>query len=380
MILKYALRELKKDIIGNIPVIVQMTAALIMIAASVSSVTSRFKYYQPYSELMQRNGNIAVITSASDISSEYMKNLLDDCEDIYMTYSMSAGTDIRSPIVYDDYLMTCYQPEILSGSWVISDPQKSIPQVMVSEGYGYSTGDIISTNNGTELEVAGTFNSTEKLLLFNNMAANFSDYRLLFSESDESYMTVVLSRSEANKINARCFPYGIAFICLEENADDTVIGDDLRILSAYGMVGSFKNDIVNANSRSYIYDQLYTLLPVMVCIIMLLIISIICVSSISISKRLKYYAVYQICGSSVKQCECMVAVKSIMIYAISAALSIILIAIKDRAGLFENVIIEMGFLQILFCILFLIIDIIVSLAVFKIIEGKKSLNQIFRSN
>ena len=380
MMNRFAFHELKKDFKNNIPVIIQTSCALLLIIASISSVTSRFHYYNPFRNLIEKSGYVALIESLGQYNSDDLCNSLNSCESVYMTYSMSAGTDITSPIVYDDYLMSRYRPNMETGRWVISSSDKQYPQVMVSNNSGFKVGDIITTNKDLNFEVAGTFSESEKLLLFNNMAANLSDYRLLYSELISEKYTIVISRSEADKIKAEYYPYGIAFITYDENITSSDESDNLLTLSNHGMIGSFNNSKIAENSIEYIYSQLYTLLPILVCILILLLISIISVNSISTIRRLKYYAIYRVCGLSWKRCSMIFVIKSTYLSLISVIVCFLLYKVKQSTSLFNSFIIEFGLIQIICCIVFLMINILVSLMVCSILISRKRINQILRTN
>lgn len=377
---RFAFHELKKDFKKNIPVIIQMSCALLLIIASVSSVTSRFHYYDPFRNLIEKSGCVALIESLGQYNSDDLCNSLKNCESVYMTYSMSAGTDITSPIVYDDYLMSSYSPNMSTGRWVISSSDKQYPQVMVSNNSGFKVGDIITTNKDLNFEVAGTFSESEKLLLFNNMAAKLSDYRLLYSELSSEKYTIVISRSEADKIEAEYYPYGLAFITYNENLTPSDESDNLLTLSNHGMIGNFNNSKIAENSIEYIYSQLYTLLPILVCILILLLVSIISVNSISTIRRLKYYAIYRVCGLSWKRCSVIFVIKSSYLSLVSVIVCFLLYKVKQSTSLFNSFIIEFGLIQIICCIVFLMLNILVSLMVCSILISRKRINQILRSN
>lgn len=380
MINRFAFHEFKRDFKRNIPVIIQMSCALLLIIASVSSVTSRFHYYAPFRSLIEKPGYVALIESLGQYNSDDLCNSLKNCESVYMTYSMSAGSDITSPIVYDDYLMNSYEPDMSAGRWIVSSSDKQYPQVMVSNNSGFKVGDIITTNKNINFEVAGTFSESEKILLFNNMAANFCDYRLLYSELSSEEYTIVISRSEADKIEAEYYPYGIALITYSENLTSNDESDNLLTLSNHGMIGNFNNSKIAENSIVYIYSQLYTLIPILACILILLLVSIISVNSISTVRRLKYYAIYRVCGLSWKRCSIIFVIKSAYMSLISIIFCFLMYKVKRSTSIFDSFIIEFGLIQILSCIAFLMLNTLVSFMVCSILISRNRINQILRSN
>lgn len=380
MINRLALHELKKDIKIMLPVTLQLSCALILIIACVSSVTSRFKYYKPFEALIERNGCVAVIQTVSNYNSNDLKNKLHNCENVYMEYYFAAGSGITAPTVYDDYIMESYPLEMLSGDWVISNPNKNYPQIVVSENTGYNVGEIISTDMGYTFEVAGIFKDSQKMFSFNNMVADQCDYRLFYSEDDKNSERIIISRSEAEKCKGICYPDGLAFIVYNSNISTNEEMDNGVILSENGMIGSFSNTDLKNNSKKYIYDQLYTLLPILICVILLLFVSLVSANSITTVKRIKNYAIYRMCGLSCNKCTLISVLKSIYISVLSLIICYVLFIIKEKYSLFNTFIMDVGLIQILCCIAFLIVNIIVSYVVCKLIIQRNELNRIIKEN
>lgn len=379
MIIKLSLHELRKDIKLIIPVILQLACALILIIACVSSVTSRFKYYKPFSEMLEKDGCVAVIGTVSPYRNTELKEMLKGCEDVSLSYNMAAGSGIASPTVYDDKIMECYPLEMLSGEWVVSAPDKQYPQIMVSANTKYKKGDLIETNLGFTFEVAGIFKDSQKLFVFNNMVAKYSDYRLFFAEDDEKTERVIMSRSEADKCDAACYPSGLGFISYGSVSDDENVENSITLME-YGAVGTFLNSDVRNNSKTYIYDQLYTLLPILICVSILLLVSILSVNSIVTVKRLRFYSVYQICGLTSRRCSLIAVIKAIFISAFSSGICFLMFIIKEKTNFLNSFILDFGAVQMLCCLVYLILNIIISYIVCRVIITKNELNQILKEN
>lgn len=379
MIIKLSLHELRKDIKLIIPVILQLSCALILIIACVSSVTSRFKYYKPFSEMLEKDGCVAVIGTVSPYRNTELKEKLKGCENVSLCYNMAAGSGIASPTVYDDKIMECYPLEMLSGEWVVSAPDKQYPQIMVSANTKYKKGDLIKTNLDLTFEIAGIFKDSQKLFVFNNMVANYSDYRLFFAEDDEITERVIMSRSEADKCDALCYPSGLGFISYGSVSDDENIENSIT-LAEYGAVGTFLNSDIRHNSKTYIYDQLYTLLPILICVSILLLVSILSVNSIVTVKRLRFYSVYQICGLTSRRCSMIAVIKAIFISALSVGICFLMLIIKEKTEFLNSFILEFGAVQMLCCLGYLILNIIISYIVCRVIITKNELNQILKEN
>lgn len=380
MVNRFALKELKRDIKILFPVIIQLSCALVLIIACVSSIISRFKYYTPFEKLLEQKGCVAVVGTVSNYNSDDLKNKLHNCKDVHMGYHLAAGQGIASPTVYDDYIMKAYPLEMSSGEWVVSDKDSEYSQIMVSENTGYNIGDIITTNLDCKFQVAGIFEESQKIIGFNNMAAKQCDYRLLYTEGEVNKEYVIISRSEAEKCKATCYPNGVAFIVYNNDITEDEETANSIILSEHGMVGSFPNERLRSNSKSYIYEQLYTLLPILICVSLLLFVSVISVNSISTVKRLRTYAIYRMCGLYCNKCTSISILKSMYISVTSIIICCVFWVIKSKYALFSTFIMNIGPIQIMCCVVFLALNTMISYMVCGFIIRKNELNHIIKEN
>jgi len=134
------------------------------------------------------------------------------------------------------------------------------------------------------------------------------------------------------------------------------------------------------NSLDYIFQQIYILLPILICILILTLVSAISVSALSAKRQLKNYAVYYICGLKWKQCALINFYSSLISVLISFVLSIISIIVIIITDSFGETVIELGMWQILSCILIMTIYVLLSVLLPISIIGNNTPNQVLRSN
>ena len=136
---------------------------------------------------------------------------------------------------------------------------------------------------------------------------------------------------------------------------------------------------MKANSRNYIFSQIYTLFPILICILILTLISAVSISALSAKNQLKNYAVYYICGLKWKQCVMINFYSSLVSVIFSFIMSIIPIFVMKLTGAGETVI-DFGIWQFISCVLIMLLYIILSLILPISIIGKNTPNQILKSN
>lgn len=424
---RFAWKEFTGEIWKRIPMILQMACILFIITGCVTSVYSRYRYLISFEDYWKKDG-VTVWTTTYKKTEEQLRDSLVGEKDILFNYRYTGlKLNIPHPYIYDDALITAFQPDLLDGDWVRFKKNKPLPQVMVNAGSGYQVGDIIEiwqvvqnvtyeyndpndpnkiTNvitdiNGNamtewgahSLQVAGVFDDTTMLLAFNGSAvdAGLLDYRQLFSEVDSlqsegDTLTVIMSESEALKLFTEDMysPQGIGLVTFEDGVDDDSHANNREVIrSAAGknvLSKMWENRSLLRESRIYCYQQAYALLPIFIGVLILFIISLISVNTVSATGKQRTYMVYRICGLRLTECAWISGFKTLIDCVLAAAICSVLMLIKNQTNLLQGFLVTFGIHQMVICALFILLNVLLSTLICNLVLRHGQIRQILKES
>ena len=339
MLLKTALRNLRKNPVMNIICLVQLIAVFMITAVMVSAMSIRYRTYEPVRDILESNGLYCVYSEicgavkpggatvdirdsifSADELREYMQ--ADSVITIQIASAIPNGfngerTDETlykpaRPLFYDDEILRRYKPELKKGRWISGDSDEL--EVVIPEGtYGADIGDTIdflivqvADPVQVSMRVVGILEDGTEILGRERPRNETGDiYRLMYEpyyiniEGDRN--PVMLASSSALE---RLYPgtqaqMETAFFIYNNGPDSEQWLRNAAQLSP-SMVISLSD--MNANSLAYLREQLLQLLPIVVVLMILVIVSAVSVSAISARQRLNDYAKFYILGLRWKQC------------------------------------------------------------------------------
>lgn len=388
MIFKFGFKEFKKNFVINLAVIIQMSIMLIIIIAIVTSVATRFKYYAPYADYFEQEGQTMMVMSIRPGTSDEIKSEMQGVRDLKLSYKLSGGYTELDVIVYDDELLERYSPTLCKGKLHINAPDMQYMQAIAAKSSGYKVGDILSNNpdegiEPTYIQISGLFEDDEKLLQYNSMGIEFEDYRMAFldnADEEKKISSVIVTRSEAEKTSGMLMPFGIGFAVFEDDITGAQSMANAEIFTKYGAQISVQNHVIAKNSKAYIYEQVYALLPVIIGISILLLVSMFSANSVSTVRRLKNYAIYRVCGLTWRDCGKIAAAKAVFISLSSIILCGIFLVFKSKIPVLKNYLIELGMWQVLAAVIVVVLNLAISIFITNTILRKSEPNQLLKSN
>lgn len=412
--LRLALRECKKEWMKHIPMILQMACILFLTIVSVSTVIYRFSYFIPFSDLWEHDG-VVFYADALHIGEKEIYEKLEGVKDVALSYRYAdLALDIEKPLIYSDKLLERYTPQLVSGKAIISNPEDPLPNVLVNESSGFRVGDQIrfyqiqyeyewddegniadcwekepTESDYQYLRVSGVYPDNAKLLLLNGGAVDseLEDYRTVYNDISSlqaAGFTVVMSESEAQKYwtGDQYTVFGVGMIVYEDGMDSSVQRSNLEILKKNntGPVWYIGNEELYAGSHAYCFQQVYTMMPFIIGILVLFFLSMISVNSVSAVRKLRTYTIYRVCGMSWGKCLHIAAYKALLTSLIACILCGILMLVKDRFHLLSNFLVSFGWMQGLFCLLFLLLNMGIATVISAVVLRHAQINQLLHEN
>jgi len=329
ILMKIALKNLRKSKIVFLSTL-QLTVCFIVTMIMVSSLSIRFTRYSPIKDYLNSDGVFCLFATPAneDISVQNIWDYLDDTEiqaklnkveDVlavnypYVFYN-SENLDQYdfNKISYNDSLIKCYTPELSEGRWLNVSSDSSELEIVVSENnYSWKVGDKIpllfynlpdcTTADATIVGILKEDSKIPGSLTLNQK--DFNDFYMTYSTGIEEIPLVILNSDFLRQNSNICQgEYCANIIKYKSGITDNERKENREILTRHGSVFTEDNSVINANSKDYLYSEVYNLLPIIIVLLGMILISTFCFTALTTRKRLKDYSVFYIEGLRWNQC------------------------------------------------------------------------------
>ena len=365
----------------------------------ISTVISRFTYYIPVKEFLDKKGNFYTVfnvinpdTGVTLRSTDEIYKLLGGEKEITAQYSVwlkyEKGEKTDRFISYDDKYAEIFTPELECGHWFKTDStvHETIPVVVSQNDYGLKPGDIINLScfdNKVKGEIIGVLREDTKIFLLPDNFDAKVDFRTFYRnysyEREESVLFLMQQKDLLDK-QVIMQLNGNVMINYPDSISDEIIENDVRKMKSLNTLRFESSDKMKKNSIEFILSQINGVLPVFICIVILTLVGSASISALSARHQLKNYAVYYICGLKWMNCAWVNFFSSLLCVSASLFLSIGGIFVLQINGLLKNTVIELGFFQISGCIAVSLLYIGFSMILPMRIIGKNTPAQILKSN
>ncbi len=370
MILKSALKQLRKNLFMNILIIIQLAAVMTILCVLVSMIESRMELYLPFADEINSKGYLCEF-EGTEVTND--QKILDNvngakCEFTYVgDYTVNIhfdDVDQNNESIYGPNIdvmtekwIEAYTPQMQNGSWLNELPDDGYIHAVVTQDneLRLKTGDIFTLNDSlgeaVEAMVIGVMKDEEYAVgysafmqtdLANRM--NFLDMYYTYNSKVENKWGLFLPKSEVENAgmssNIVC---GMSFV-LCDGLSESEMKEVYNYLIANSSGYTASLEEIKKNSLDYINEQFYVLLPIALCIFLLTLITTVSVISISVDSQLRVYAVFYICGAKWHDCAFISFLYSLIVCMLSGLISTAAIIILMNKSL---TVIKLGILELL---------------------------------
>ncbi len=383
--------------------VIQLAAVLSMLVLIVSVIISRYSLYTPFEKYFERKGYLAEPENTLSYSDAFNSFNVQSM----MCYESGFTTDGKNfgGISYCDEMIDAYKPPMVKGKWLDETDETFenagyIPAVITSCGGRYDIGDVITFDfieNGEDGEeifkshiqykIVGILKDKVSIVgykLFNIETKNVpllnKDYRDIYGVFSDSFEDndILLTRTSdflaAYDSDSGLLKGPQIFIC-DNMTDEEFKSFEKELQKGFAHMQLSQ---VKENSLSYIYQQMYTLFPIAVCIFILTVISTVSISAIYTKRQLRNYAIFYICGARWRTCALRSLKNSAITCGIAAAISA-LVLIVGKLTLLKETVISFGVWHLAVCalviVLYLALSMIMPLAIIGSNEPKEVLKE-----
>ena len=400
--MKLALLEFKKNLKLNIIIAFEIAVLLVVVIVTVSSVLSQLKYYLPMKDILNSKGCIAqIVHSSYRYKTEDAINYEQDIENKYkcvnniisMSHTTLSFTDKEgfiSTYVYDDMLADSYKPIMKNGKWLNEVKQEDgVLNVVVTEfnDAGLKTGDEfkIQAGDGSSVTVrvigeildgAAVLSRYGKNLELTEINSYFESY--YYNESESKFGFGIVSESEAERYGIDyTLSTGVSFITVNDSTTDEELQALMDRINKSGRCVDIST--VNSNSIKTVKKSLLFMAPIIIGVLLFVVITNICISSINAKKQLRSYGVYYICGSRWRQCVLISVFSAFITVIIAALLSAAALIIGDKTGLLKETVISFGSWQLITCLAVILLYLITAIIMPFAIIGRTNPREILKN-
>ena len=380
--------------------VLQIAAVLAIMIMITSAITARYEMYASFSDMIERKGLMLTLDNF-DVYPEQLEEVLGGKE--YIANQFSNTYDGDTPIdgiAYSDEYINAYKPPLQDGVWLDEAgftyaDSGYIPVVVTSCGGRYKVGDVIENdiimsydeNNepadviNVKYKIIGVLRDKVNIAGYSydqTRRGNFADLYSVFSDDfeDNDWFLSKIS-DEYACFGANGCLHGQVFIYCDGMSDDEIAQLKSDIVYEVGAVPVELSQVYDS-SMQYIYEQMYTLFPIAVCIFILTIISTVSISAIYTKRQLRNYAIFYICGARWRTCALRSLKNSAITCGIAAAISAIVL-IVGKLTLLKETVISFGWWHIAVCagviVLYLALSMIMPLMIIGSNEPKEVLKE-----
>ena len=374
--IKYSLKLLRRNLLTNIFIALQIAVTLLMIILSVSSVMSKIEDYLPLRKVLSSEG-MCLFASGSyidDLSHYYscndIINISDNIEEIYSTettdFLMIPNTENEDEahpgfVVYNKNMYDLYKPQMQEGKW-LSDIKgdKNYISAVVSYSSKYNVGDTIEVYDYIDeiyypLKIVGKTAQKAKFITNSSIYEFAKDFRDLYGNIEGNMIFIRHDDIELTPISVS--PQGIIFIKYKDGLSDEEAD---AIKGELFKMGGFLNlsDELNKKSIEYLSEDIMLILPICICVFIISLICTVASSAIAAKCNMKTFLITYICGARWRSNSLISLINSVITSLAGVVLATAAYIVISKTGIAEYFCLEFTKYEFLFCLPVLLINII----------------------
>lgn len=394
--MNYVAKLTKNSRVINILIAVQLAVVFAIIMIMLSAIENRTIYYRQFKEPLSKSGAVIMprVINPQMASEEDILKIFDKATSVtcgkatFLTInSTTANTsmDYGYVVTYTDQLMKDIPPFLKEGKY--PDPDSKVPQCLVCQSFGYKIGDTLEVTdfdgNPFKMEICGILADDQNI--YGTGGPDYYDYIYdyrdfyyqLHSEMRETpmFLTTEDIITKAGSRTRTDF-YSLTIVNFPEGA---YTNEELVQMGAdnYFQLWDSNENYYKA-SQAYVNQELYTLFPIALSILVITIFTAIITTMITTMNNLKNYAVLYLCGATWKRCSVINMLNFCLISALTAILDIIFFAVGKYTYLKETVV-NVNFEKVLICIGILVLFVILSAIVPLLVVRKRQPRDVLKT-
>lgn len=340
MLMKTALKNLRKNPVMNLICLIQLTAVFLIAAVMVSAMSVRYQTYEPLKYILDKRGIssyysiswFGALTPGGDPNVDAVFSVDELCG--YMNADRAVTireqimllpdqSELAVTLFYDNDMIHRWNPGIKRGRWLSADANEL--EIVITDGaFGLDAGDETELIIGqyhqqgipVKVKVVGVLDDDAKILgETSNRLKSGDTYSYLYRPlNDLSNSYFIASDDVIRELYPSAFKlYTISAFYFYDDVSDEFLSDAMKTAASMNAGVSLSLEEINKNSKEYLRAELMKLLPIVIILLILTTVSSISTSALSARRRLKDYAKYYMLGLQWRQCALVNLLQSLII-------------------------------------------------------------------
>ena len=350
----------------NLFVVLQIAVLLFVLCVSVATVLSEYNLYRP---VQRMNGKKGIHINPFGYYGETAESIAEGMEKVDSVYTWaSTSLDTKEEqnmktAVYPQEVLEDFEPELEEGRWIdgVQTEDGVIPIVVSKNPYGWKTGALIPMQYYDEMgkthdvrgRVEGVLKEGSDVIGYNFGYGGimYHDYRDLFStyRYDQDKKVFVITSQDAAKRAGVVYTFNQQHIITyqddvteyEQKKNDSILKKNLGEMANDTTVSVWLEPFME-NSNHQIQRQIMMYLPIVVCVLVITLISLVNVCTLNMADDLYHDAIFSLLGLPWKQCSVFSLIQSIFSAFLSLVIFSVLLLVVVKLKLTEYLLIDLS--------------------------------------
>lgn len=351
----------------NLFVVLQIALLLFVLCVSITTLLSEYDLYRPVRNM---NGKKGIYVSSFGYHGETSESIAAGMKKVESVYTW-ASTDLvtekeensLTTAVYPQYVLKDFEPSMEEGQWIDEAQTEDaiLPVVISHNPYGWKTGSVISFQyydetgkpHDIQARVAGVLEEGTRVIGhdFGQGEIFYNDYRDIYSSyryGQEQSVLVMVAEEQAKKMG---IPYTFNqhhFILYQDNITKYEQEKNSQILKnnlGMGTEETTKDSSLETfmeNSNHQMQRELMMYLPIVVCVLVITVISLINVCTLNMADDLYHNAIFSLLGLPWKQCSVFSLIQSLFTAFLSMVLFFVLLFLTAKLKLTDYLLVDLN--------------------------------------
>lgn len=351
----------------NLFVVLQIALLLFVLCVSLSTLLSEYDLYRPVRKM---NGKKGIYVSAYGYYGETAESIaagMEKVESVYTWASTTLATEEEKngikTAVYPQSVLRDFEPSLKEGKWLdeVQMEDGILPIVVSQNPYGWKKDSIISFQyyDGTgkvhdiQAHVTGVLEEGTRVVGYNFGQGGIyhDDYRDIFStyryEQEQSVLLMV-GEEQAKKVGISYTFNQEHFILYQDDITEYEQEDNAQILKRNLGQGTEDSTIdcpletFMKNSNHQFQGELMMYLPIVICVLVITVISLINVCTLNMADDLYHNAIFSLLGLPWKKCSVFSFIQSIFTAFLSVILFFVLLLLTVKLKLTDYLLVGLN--------------------------------------
>lgn len=395
---KYGFKEFERNIYFNIFIILQITAALILMIYSVSSISYISKFYNPIKDYIDGCGictnNIPNYETMEEIeNNNYIDSIYSyDSNPGYVNDNNAYFNDNYISVnvnSYDNDFINDFEPLVEKGIWLdeCDAENDGCINAVISYTSEYNVGDICyvvfnpddpELKENVKFKIVGILSDGAKVFNSYEVSSSVKDaaslYRNYYAAEHKDEFLFLTRKNEIT----HGFP-GISLVKFKDcNSKEDIDRIHTELGTSYDLETTVRLEDIKEESLKSINEQKIMMVPLIIGIIILIIVSIFSMSAISSNKQLKNYGIYTASGATKINCIFIQIWNVFYSCILSLILAFVIYKTMLIVGVLSSSIVSFGRNELFVCVAMILVAIIASAVMPAIIIGKTEAKEMLK--